>query len=123
MSKRTIFNQNQLALPFGERGGKAISYDNRAYFFWILVTISILSLSIYIYAINSTARNIATRQSLERQVAKVSANLDSLEFAYIELKNNVTMELAYQYGFREVKSPLYVSRAHSSALSFNTLNR
>ena len=129
MRRRTIFNYNQLTLPFGERGGKAISmsahagYDNRVRFFWILVAISILSLSVYIYAINATARNIAARQNLEKEVAKIATALNSLEFAYIGLKNDITIELAYSYGFREVKSPLYVSRARSPALSFNTLNR
>ena len=98
-------------------------YDDRVHFFWVLVALSILSLCVYIYAINATTRNIAVRQDLERRVASISFNLDSLEFAYIELRNNVTIELAYQHGFREVKSPLYVSRAHRASLSFNTLDQ
>jgi hypothetical protein len=102
---------------------KVISYDNRARFFWVLVALSVLLLLVYIYAINTTARNIAVRQDLERQIAQVSASLDPLEFAYIELQNNVTMELAYEYGFKETQSPLYVSRARAGALSFNTLER
>ncbi len=102
---------------------KTISYHNRVRFFWVLVAISILSLSVYVYAINTIARNIATRQDLERQIVKMRAGLDSLEFAYIELKNNITIELAQDHGFKEVKSPLYVSRARPASLSFNTLNR
>lgn len=98
-------------------------YDYRVRFFWVLAIVSILSVFIYIYAINAISRNIAVRQNLEKQIASASANLDSLEFAYIELKNSVTIELAYQYGFQEVKNPLYVSRAHPASLSFNTLNR
>ncbi len=98
-------------------------YDYRARFFWLLATIFILCLSLYVYAINMTARNIATRQDLEKRIAKVSTNLDSLEFAYIELRNNVTIELAYQYGFREVKNPLYIPRAGQVSFSFNNLNR
>src|SRR3989338_599266 len=83
---------------------KIISYDNRVRFFWTLVTISALSLFTYVYAINVTARNIAVRQDLEKQITNISASLDSLEFTYIDLKNNVTMELAYYYGFKEVNS-------------------
>ena len=98
----------------------AAGYHNRARFFWLLVTVSILSLSVYIYAISTTARNIALQQVLEKQTAKVSASLDSLEFAYIELKNNITIELARDYGFQETKPPLYVSRLRTTALSFNT---
>ncbi|MDP3763238.1 MAG: hypothetical protein Q8Q92_01095 [bacterium] len=98
-------------------------YDHRVRFFWTLTAVSLFALCVYIYAINATARNIALRQDLERQVASVSANLDSLEFAYIELKNNVTIELAYERGFREARSPLYVSRTRQTALSFNILNQ
>jgi len=101
---------------------KIISYDTRVRFFWTLVTFSIISLCVYMYAISATARNIAVRQGLERQIAHISTSLDSLEFTYIGLKNNVTLELAYQHGFREVKNPLYVSRRLTS-LSFNTLSR
>lgn len=122
MSKRINISEHQLSLPFRQGRTGAISYDSRVRFFWGLVTLSIFSLVIYVYAINVTARNVAMRQDLERQIAEVSVNLNSLEFAYIELKNNVTMELAHTYGFREVKNPLYVSRRPVS-LSFNTIPR
>ncbi len=102
---------------------KTISYHSRVRFFWILVAISIVSLGVYVYAVNTIARNVAIRQDLERQIGKTTAGLDSLEFAYIELKNNITIELAHYYGFQEVRSPLYVSRAPSLSLSLNTLNR
>ncbi len=110
------------ATAYGFRRWQA-GYDNRVRFFWTVVTVSVLSLFIYIYAINATARNIVTRQDLERQIANASANLDSLEFVYIELKNNITIELAYYYELKEVRNPLYVSRINPASLSFNTLQR
>ena len=79
---------------------KTIPYDYRFFTFLFLISLSILSFCVYIYAVNATARNVATRQESERQIAKISTDLDALEFAYIELKNNVTMELAYEYGFK-----------------------
>ena len=102
---------------------KTISYGERVRFFWILAIISILSLFIYIYAINVTARSAALGQNLERQMTRAGSELDSLEFAYIKLKNNVTLELAYERGFKETKNPLYVSRRPNTSLSINTLNR
>ena len=102
---------------------KIISYDRRVYLFWILVFISIISLSTYIYAVNAIARNIAIKQNLERQITNMANDFNSLEFAYIGLRNNVTMELAYQHGFQEVKSPLYISRIHPKSLSFNIPSR
>ncbi|NCN08014.1 hypothetical protein GW944_00395 [Candidatus Parcubacteria bacterium] len=97
-----------------------IGYEYRTYIFWSLLALITLSLSFYIYAINSTARNIAIRQGLERQASEISGKLASLEFTYINLKNEVTIELASTKGFKEVKSPLYVSRHLNNSLSFNT---
>ena len=74
------------------------------------------------YAVNALARNVAERQELERQVASLSAELGALEFAYIEKRNAITLEMARELGFSEVKSPLYVSRGTASSLSFNTQN-
>jgi len=121
MTKKFRFNENQLSLPFG----RAISaeYDNRVRFFWALVGVSILSLFVYIYAINSTARLVAVRQNLEREMRETSAGLNSLEFSLIELKNEVTLELAHAYGFREVENPLYVSRRSPESLTLNTVSR
>ena len=102
---------------------RTITYTHRAYFFWALTAISILSLILYIYAINATARNIAHGQKFERQIAQIGNNLDSLEFTYIGIKNNVTLELAHQYGFKEVRNPLFVSRSSNNSLSFNNLRR
>lgn len=101
---------------------RTISYDQRAKFFWVLVGASFVSLFTYIYAIHSTARNIALRQDLERQSTEVSANLNALEFSYIDLKNDITLELAHNYGFKEAKTPIYISRT-SKTLSFNTIER
>jgi len=115
-------HENQLHLPFSQVRSMAISYDYRVRAFWALVTISMVALCAYIYAINATARNISHRASIEREMRDSSGELDSLEFAYIELRNNVTLELAYEKGFREEKTPLFVSRDKSSALTFNTVN-
>lgn len=102
---------------------KTISYETRARFFWSLVVISAMSFVIYIYAVYATANNVSVRQNLEKQISAISSDLNALEFTYIELKNSVTLELANNYGFKEVRNPLYISRNHSTSLSFNTTNR
>lgn len=88
-----------------------------------MVGISVLSLFAYIYGINATARNIALRGNLESQVIESSANLGALEFAYIQLKNDISLELAYALGFKEANNPLYVSRNKDASLTLNTENR
>ena len=120
---RRKINLNQLTLPFGERRTRAISYEDRQRFFWFMAGLSLLSLGVYFYAINATARNIALRANLENRVTEAENSLSGLEFHYIELKNSVSMELAYQYGFQEVQNPLYISRGRENALTLNTVNR
>ena len=119
MSKTKI-----ISLPanaYGIRRWQA-GYNQRVYLFWILIMFSVFSLFTYIYNINVLARNIATKQDLETQIANMSADFDSLEFAYIGLRNNITIELAYQHGFQEIRSPLYISRTRPQSLSFNISN-
>ncbi|MSR87716.1 MAG: hypothetical protein EXS69_00910 [Candidatus Zambryskibacteria bacterium] len=117
------FNYNQLELPFGERRSKAISIDDRQRMFWFLTTTSLLSLIVYIYAINATAHHIAVRENLEKKVVEMADNLGTLSFDYIELANAVTIETAHEYGFKEVKQPLYVTRGAGDSLTLNTVKR
>ena len=122
MSKN--INLNQLSLPFSQGRSRAISYDDRVRAFWFLTGACFLSLVVYVYAVNATARNVALRASLEKESTELGAELATLEFQYIDLKGEVTIERAGEYGFQEVKEPLYVSRESSEAsLSFNTQNR
>lgn len=124
MPRKNFHNENQPHLPFTQVRSRAISYEDRERAFWFLVSASLLSLIIYIYAINAAAHHIAVRQNLEKQVAETSARIGSLEFNVIALKNNVTLEVARSYGFEEVKAPLYVSRSASlNTLTFNTVKQ
>jgi hypothetical protein len=97
-----------------------ISYDTRVKMFWTIVAISILSLGVYIYGVSATIRNTVARQDLEAQVANLSAEQSSLEFAYIEEKNQVDIDLAYARGFSDIKAPVYISRTNTNSLSYNS---
>ena len=123
MHRRIKFNENQLALPFGERRGVSISLETKQKAFWFLVSVCLFSLVLYIYAINATAHHIAVRQHLEGEATAAATNLSSLEFAYIELSNAVTIDVAAKHGFTEVKKPLYVSRDSDDSLTLNTVKR
>ena len=122
MRKNIINRTIPLPFTYGSKRESAVS-DYRVQAFWGLATISLVSLVAYIYAINITARNIAERQNLEKGIADISSKLDSLEFSYVEARNNVTLEMAYARGFKEEKSPLFVSRDNRASLTFNTLDR
>lgn len=121
--RRININQNQLAIPFREVRSRAISYEDRQRVFWSMVTISLLSLTAYVYAVNATAHHLAVRQNMEKEVAQAAADLGELEFAHIELSNAVTIETAREYGFQEVRQPLYVTRSGPGSLTLNTVKR
>jgi hypothetical protein len=120
--KKIKFNEHQLTLPLGERG-ISLSYEGRERAFWFLVGVSVLSLFIYFYAINAMARNTALRSHLEAHLADANSRLGTLEFAYIDLENSVTAEVASAYGFKEVRKPLYVTRNAAPTLTLNSASR
>ncbi len=113
-------NLNQLSLPFNEVRAQALSYENRAKTFWVLSAICLCSFISYIYAVNATARYVAQRSALEQEAADLHADLATLEFQYIAMTSDITLETAAQYGFTEVREPLYVAKDGAPALSFNT---
>jgi hypothetical protein len=130
MVRKNIISENQLALPFNDLSGerhrrvaRAITFEDRQRFFWFLVSVSLFSLVLYFYAVNATAHHIAVRQNLESEVAEVNSRLSSLEFSSIALRNAITLEIAHEYGFSEVKEPLYVSRSTPASLTLNTVTR
>ncbi len=81
--------------------------------------LSLLMMVAYIYALNMTAHNVAQRASLERESAELATDLASLEFQYIALKDDITIETAGALGFKEVSEPLYVAREAHSAVSLS----
>lgn len=102
---------------------RAISYEDRGRIFWTLSAIVGLSCLAYIYCVCATTINIAERQKLERTVADLVANQGSLEFHYITLKNKINMDEALAMGFKEVRTPIYVSRTQNNSLGFATTRR
>ncbi len=120
---KTKMTLNQMSLPFGEAKAELLSYDNRVKTFWTLAMLCLLAFVAYFYAINVTAHNVAQRGALEREAGNLTTEIASLEFQYIGLKDQVTIETAHGLGFKEVSNPLYVARGGNNSLSFNTVNR
>ncbi len=117
--KRIKFNHNQLSLPFSQIRAASITYEGKEKAFWVLCLVCLCSVIFYIYAINATAHHIAVRENLEDKVAELALQLSTLEFAAISLKNSITMERASELGFRETKTPLYISKTPNISLTLN----
>jgi hypothetical protein len=101
---------------------QVLTFESRVRVFWVLVSICFISSILYIYAVSSAVSNTVSRQNLEREVGTLAARIGEMEFTYIGLKNNVSLAVAYSHGFKDVSSPVYVSRAKSPSLSVN-INR
>ena len=98
-------------------------YEERAKIFWFMIIVLACLSLVQIYAINSTTKNVAERQVLEKEVLELTTRTGALEFSYIELRNKVDIELAHNMGFEESKDLTYVSRISSDFLGTFTLNR
>ncbi len=98
---------------------KALQYDTRVRIFWALVSLCVFALVLYVYGVNATVRNTVARAQLEAEATNISTHLGEMEFAYISLKNKVSLEVAYARGYQDVVSPTFISRSARS-LSFNS---
>jgi len=98
---------------------KTFSYEQRIKAFWILISISMACLVVYVLAVNFIVRNTIVRQTLEIETANMATHIGELEFSYIALKNKASLDLAYARGFKEVTSPIYISKSVPRSLSIN----
>jgi hypothetical protein len=96
---------------------QTISYDARVKIFWMLVAVATVSIVLYIYAINATIRNTVARQNLQLAAADLSSEESSLEYAYINKKNEISIDVAYANGYKDISSPIYISRAKATSLT------
>lgn len=99
-----------------------ISYEARSRVFVTLVAVSILSLGVYTYAVLATVYHTVARESLVGERSSLSMSVSELEYKDIALRNTINLDTALTRGFREVTSPLYVTRG-SDTLTLNTANR
>ena len=98
---------------------KTISYDTRHRAFWFLAITSAILIVVYIGAVEMTVHNTVARQTLQKQSVALATVVSEMEFQDIALKNNVSLNLAYEHGFKDVTAPVYISRAAATSLSMN----
>jgi hypothetical protein len=98
---------------------KTISYDVRTKAFFILSVFFVVCLGLYISAVEVTVHNIATRQALQSQSSGLATTVSEMEFQDIAIKNDISIDVAYAHGFKDVTSPTYISRSAAVSLSMN----
>lgn len=94
------------------------SLEKERAIFWSIIIAFILCAGFYIYFINATVHNTITRQNLESEASTLALEIGKSEFAYIAKRNTVTMDLAYDMGFKDVSVKKYVTRGSSDRFAF-----
>ncbi len=73
----------------------------------------------YVWAVRATISNTILRAHLESTTTNLAVEVGELEFKYISLGNDVSLQVAYERGFQNVTEPLYISRSAARSLSMN----
>jgi len=98
---------------------KAIVLNNTKPIFWSLVAAIVFSLTLYVYCVNQTVRNVVKLQELETTVVSLHSSISKLEAEYIARTSQLDLTQAYALGFSNVSQALFVARTSSGqALSF-----
>ena len=79
--------------------------------FWSLSSTLLVLMGVYGYMVNQTVWNAFNRDQAEEQIVAMNSKLGDLEFQYMSLSNNVSIEKAYSLGFQDAKDKtLFASR-------------
>lgn len=97
---------------------KVASLEKEKAIFWAMLAGIVLCASFYMYFINATVHNTVTRQNLEVESGVLALEIGKSEFAYIAKRNTITVDLAYNMGFKDVSVKKYVTRGSSDKFAF-----
>jgi hypothetical protein len=71
---------------------------------WTLFGVIGLLLGLYIFLVGATVYNTLEAQRAERSISSMTAELASMEFAYLSAQSKINMDLASSMGFIEPES-------------------
>ncbi len=80
----------------------------RKIFFGLICSIGVVGF-LYVYLVNQTVMNIVERKSSEEKLSELSSKLNALEFSYINLEGNITLEKAEAMGLSDRKDKIFVT--------------
>lgn len=83
--------------------------DTKKNIFWAVFALTFFSMSLYVYFITSTIRNVVYMEDMDVYSGELALEIGGKEFDFINLKNSVTLSLAQSKGFSEVKEKIYIT--------------
>lgn len=103
---------------------KQIGYyieDKEKQIFWGAFSLILILIVSYGVLFNRTIMNAMAKENMSQQISSLDADVNSLEFQYLNVKNSISMDLALSMGFVAVKDNNFaeVSSDKSVSLSVN----
>ncbi len=87
--------------------------------FWSLFSVFVFFLVSYGVLVNNTIMNAVAKQNMEKEMATLNSEVNSMEFNYLNMKNNITMERALSLGFVAVSEEKFASVSGNTNLSLS----
>lgn len=76
--------------------------------FWIFFSVFIFLLLSYGFMVNNTIINAVSKQKTEKDIIVLNSKVNSIESKYLDLKNDITIDLALSKGFAVNNNIKYV---------------
>ncbi|MEQ1500160.1 MAG: hypothetical protein ABL917_02160 [Parcubacteria group bacterium] len=97
---------------------KALQINREKTIFWSLLGAILICAGFYVFLINATIHNVVARQNLESEASSLTLSIGSKEFEYISKRNEVTKQLAYSMGFKDVEVKSFVNKNSDASVAF-----
>ena len=79
-------------------------------FYGLLVLLLVL-FGLYGYFVSKSITNVLLREETEQDILAVNSDISELEFKYLDQKNMINLDLAYEWGFSDISDKTFVTRA------------
>jgi cell division protein FtsL len=91
--------------------------------FWTLFSVFVFFLVLYGVLVNKAIMNAVAQQNLEKNIASLNSAVDAMDFQYLNMENNITMDTASADGFVSLSLSqdkfAFIGGAQDNALSVN----
>lgn len=92
---------------------------NKEKIFMVLAVAVLASVCFYAFLIQKAVMNVVSRQNLTKEIASVGMEVNGLEENYFSIKNNITLEMAKDKGFKDTVVSNYISKKSLTAMASN----
>src|ERR1035437_9460538 len=75
--------------------------------FWTLFSVFVFFLISYGVLVNNAIMNAVAQQNMEKDMASLNTDVNTMEFQYLNIKNNITMSLAQSLGFVPISTEVF----------------